>query len=303
MNGSIDNENYSHSHGQYKKGNMQHKIFKLIILIIVGVFLYLIFSFIKIEFFSKSNIDYNFEMYQEKYNYLENIDKQFYVQGGALQECNLKDFYSEHISNYRPCVVGKNMESLQYLDKLKLFISEIKRKDGYTNIRGAEAKIGFMDFFKYLEFIDIYMTTDNTDLNPKLINKDLVIIVVEGGIEIALSPITQINKLKPLRSAEIDERTSIFNPITCNQDLFQAYDEKNNMSPIVFKSNLNEGDIVYIPSYFFKQIHRRNVGHTYTDTDANNSALVTFEFLSSSRILNTIYKVLFDDNIKSDDDM
>jgi hypothetical protein len=50
-----------------KKNEMQHKIFKAVILIIVAVFFYLIISFVYIEFFKKSDKDYVFNLNAEKY--------------------------------------------------------------------------------------------------------------------------------------------------------------------------------------------------------------------------------------------
>ena len=50
-----------------KANNLQHKIFKATILIIVAVFFLLIFYFINVEFFSKSDKDYIFSINSEKY--------------------------------------------------------------------------------------------------------------------------------------------------------------------------------------------------------------------------------------------
>ena len=110
-----------------------------------------------------------------------------------------------------------------------------------------------------------------------------------------LSHITQINKLKPKR---IDD--SSFNRIETTEDLFQIFEEnkKNNLkeSPKILKAVIKEGEILYVPSYFFIQ------GKELTNDNEkkDNFTSLKFEFKSNSRILNTMFKVLYDHNFKLD---
>jgi hypothetical protein len=88
-------------HRKRKKGSFQHKLFKVIILIIVAVFFLLIFSFLKIEFFRSKNVDYKFDLNSDKYNYLEKLDKYFYYSkdNKKIDECDVEKFYGEHVSD------------------------------------------------------------------------------------------------------------------------------------------------------------------------------------------------------------
>ncbi len=57
-----------------KNKKLQHKIFKLTILIIVIVFLYMIYSFIKFGFTNSKNKEFNFQENKQIYSYLlENV--------------------------------------------------------------------------------------------------------------------------------------------------------------------------------------------------------------------------------------
>jgi len=55
---------------KHKDDNFQHKVFKATILFLVLIFFLLIIYFLKVEFFKfGSNVDSNFQLYEEKYAY------------------------------------------------------------------------------------------------------------------------------------------------------------------------------------------------------------------------------------------
>lgn len=61
---------------------------------------------------------------------------------------------------------------------------------------------------------------------------------------------------------------------------------------MVMKGDLNEGDMVYVPSYFFIQCNW---------VSKSEFSLLRFEYNSVPRHLNNLFTVLFDDNQIDDD--
>ena len=111
-------DNYSNEeHNKRKKGSLQHKIFKVVILVIVAVFLYLIVSFLKIEFFKRNNVDYKFELNAEKSNYLDKRDKYFPYSNDNINidECDLWSFLKYlNLINYFWSMDKKIKKHLQF---------------------------------------------------------------------------------------------------------------------------------------------------------------------------------------------
>lgn len=303
-----DKYNYDEGHPHHKKkGNLQHKIFKFVILVIVSIFFYFIISFVRIQFFSNSNIDYKFSMNTDKYTYLENIDKEYYSLHKDIQECNLQNFYMKHVAESLPCVVrGFDKE---YFEKIKKVLKGDRDEDNIApgedkiiKIEDAEGKFGLMDFTKTMSFVDAHLINQSKKSNDivekaGLTNKEIIILQIEGEREFMISPISQINKLQPHRAGEDENNISVdnFNPIFANENLFELYENNEKASfedrVVIFKVNISEGDMLYIPAYFFKQTKTVNVN------DKDNR-VINQEFMPSSRIISTMYKVLFDDNPK-----
>ncbi len=335
-----------------KNGNFLHKLFKFVILFIVAIFIYLIISFIRLEFFKSTGIDYKFNMKSEKYDILDKVDQEFfYLDDGNIEDCEEDSFYTSHVINHQPCVfINGDVDTQEYLSKAKKYIKdEINLNSAKLNIRGAEHKIGMMDFCKYLDFMDLFVESNDQNFEKKtedslldknegspLIDKDLVISVIEGSVEVAVSPITQINRLNPYKKNNIAEddykQAMLFEPIYIKDNLFDAHnkvdednkkrvwDSKNKL--IVMSKVLNEGDVLYLPAFFFKQFRIvkkekkvnsdggsiGNIGsnpngnggsNSNSKSESNKTILLNYEFQSSSRMLRTINKVLFDDTSKT----
>lgn len=57
---------------KHKNKKTQHKLFKLTILVIVAVFFYLIYSFIRVGFYKTKSKEFNFEENKSIYSHLLN---------------------------------------------------------------------------------------------------------------------------------------------------------------------------------------------------------------------------------------
>lgn len=312
-------------HRKRKKGSVQHRLFKVVILLIVAVFFFLIFSFLRIEFFKSNTNDYKFDLNSEKYNYLERIDNFFYYSkdNKNLDECDLNNFYYEHISEYKPCKISNfksNLDLKNYVENIKkilvdnkITIDEFKKsktrsEENYINLLGYINKFGFLNIMETLEFNNLFFRYEfeNKNFGYKAIStdKNYFFIQIEGSREFILSPITQINKIKPKRE-NLDSNNLInFNLVESEKDFFLMENEQEERQsqkdnyPKIFKVILKENEILYVPSYFF--IQERKIENK---NSIENNVSLKFEFLSNSRILNNMYKVLFDDNLKSDNDI
>jgi hypothetical protein len=292
-------------HKGKRKESTQHKVFKVVILLIVGVFCYLIISFVKIEFF-RNKTEYNFELNSGKYNYLDLKDKAWtfnYTNNSdnLLDECNMKDFFSEQVSNSKPCIIRKSYSELEayYQNAINVLadsklteVDKLKTKSNTElNLQGAANKIGFMNFAKIFSFSSLWISYgDKNKLisDPVLHNKEYLFLQIDGERKFFLSPITQINKLNPYRNKENEKKSyMIFNPIFSHENLNHLYISKPSQQIIILKTELKKGDMLYIPAYFFVQ-----------ETNEDENISLKFEFDNNSRILNTMYKVLFDDNFE-----
>jgi len=338
------------------KNSTSHRIFKGVILFIVAVFFYLIYSFVKIQFFSHNkNKGFNFEYNALKYKYLDIRDQNFsylsHKNRGQLEECNLKDFYFEHVTNHKPCIIqNKSSSELAiYFEKVQDILKEnlISFRDGTSNdkneqiqknfieknLKGLFNKIGVMEFAKILNFSQLFLRKDSERSNKKseeinysnssidalndsidipdsisntsrynrvgippiLNNKDYIFLQLEGKTQFIMSPITQINRLSAYREHEETNNISKFNPILSGRDLFKIYKKKEDKSSIIIMSAiLEKGDILYVPAYFF-------LSDDFPKEKGDQ--LLKFEFESNSRILNTMFKVLFDDNFDLNKDI
>jgi hypothetical protein len=281
----IEYEDHQH---KYKRGNMQHKIFKVVILIFVAVFFYLIFSFIKIEFFNSSDTnitDYSFKINSEKYKYLHKIDQKFY---NSIKECDIENFYINHIAINMPCFIKKeNSELTSLLARAKNIINELSEKakveNSEQNLQGVYNGIGSLSFTNILDFPNLFLSNSYIEGLPKLTSNNYIMLQLEGQRKFYLSPCSEINSLEPFRINSDNKSFIKFNKIYSKKDLSL---EPNDSKVTVLSVNLNEGDALFIPSYFFFQ-DKLEVGE--------KDKILIFEYESGNRVLNTMFKVLFDD--------
>ena len=97
-------------------------------------------------------------------------------------------------------------------------------------------------------------------------------------IKFSLSPLSQFKKLDAFKNETYKEFNSFFS----NKDIFNY-----NLDDLInFKIELNKGDLLYVPSYFFIQI--QNV----------NKELLMYEYHDSNKMQDWIFKSLFDYNTK-----
>jgi hypothetical protein len=123
---------------------------------------------------------------------------------------------------------------------------------------------------------------DNSNIkpNPVAVDKDQLILQLTEESTVKLAPISQVNFLEPYRESHIKNNT-IFNPIFTNKNLIGNSDKLL----VSIEGKLFKGEAIYIPAYFFRQF-LYNLG----------SQQLIYEFKSNSKILDTFFKVLFDDD-------
>lgn len=103
-----------------------------------------------------------------------------------------------------------------------------------------------------------------------------------------LSPISQLNVLNPYRDESVKWNHDKFNTIYSELDFFEKILDKPNF--LFLKARLTPGDILYIPSYYFKQFKILSEKERY----------LKYTFESNNRVLDTMLKVLYDDSISED---
>lgn len=268
-----------------RKGQFQHKIFKFIILLIVIAFLCLIFSFIYIEFFGSrgSNSKLSAISYEKnilRYDYLHQNDLKFYSNyNKRIPLCDTDRFYYSHISKALPCIVKyetANEEHKQYI---------IKAKELYKKNNVSSNTLGLLPLVtKYLEYSEMTIFNAYNELKKGVYADDKAkfYIQIDGDSNYHLAPISIINDISPVKN----ETYKQFNTIYSKVDL------SNKDTVMVMKGDLNEGDMVYVPSYFFIQCNW---------VSKSEFSLLRFEYNSVPRHLNNLFTVLFDDNQIDDD--
>ena len=279
--------------GKRKKGGWQHKIFKLVILIIVAIFFYLILSFIYIEFFkSATDKDYVFELNLKKYDYLYKKDqnsKKTVLKGSStsVAGCILDSFYYEHVSQSIPCIINKNKYTALevYFNKLKQMLPEITEKE--FNSSDFLEKIGIIDFSRVLDFNRISDYRIGLDKNvTRLTNREYLYFQILGETEIYLSPISQLKLLKPLR--EDNKHYKNFTEIISKENLESLYNDEENKDIFVIEAKLNFGDMLYVPAFYFSYIKNNS---------SKENLCLELIYNSTSRVTNTMMKVLLDDDL------
>ncbi len=181
-----------------------------------------------------------------------------------------KNFFNE-LFNY--------LKDNKYLEKVK--------KNYNTNIENSNSieEVNISDLYK-LEIAEIlnvekvYLKYSKTMINiPMFANKDYFVLQLKGKKNFAISPISQINYLKPYRDEEI-KNLNIFNPIKTKDNIYLS-----NSNIIKLQLEIDEGEIIYIPSYFISQ-----------EVTFDESISLVYEYKSNSKLLDVYFKVLFDNN-------
>jgi len=110
---------------------------------------------------------------------------------------------------------------------------------------------------------------------------------MEGSTEVLLTHIYYINSLKPYRQEKSSEANNkiMFREIFSDSDLEKV--KRENKTFQFYKAKLNKGDLLFIPSFYFRQV--KSIG----EVNAN----IIYKFKTHSRILNSIMISLFDENL------
>ena len=276
------------------RGQFQHRMFKLIILIIVFVFFCLIGGFIYITITSSTTtktlkiIDgsYNSEEAIIKSNekYIEKIkmkDKNNYeliykTNQTNLLKCNKNSFYKEHIYLHFPCVYKYNeTDNINILNNIK------NDKDIYLNPNKID-NIHFIDKMMKLLSVEFYNKDNNNEIffkNPRLDNIGRVIINnSKQKIHIYLSPISQIEYFN---SYQNKSNSDIINFYLKNNIDDKVKDKSGEKNIIYYEFDLNEADFIYIPSYYFIQIKE----------PVEN--LISYEYQDISLFNDMVFKILY----------
>lgn len=242
------------------KGEFQHRMFKLLILIIAFIFCCLIGGFIYITLTSNSPrntikiIEDKFSTEEsilnsnEKYyKIISNLDKHFshlLLNNSSTRVCSHDYFYKTQIYYHLPCITNINITSL--INKYLEYIS----KEIYNKENNNE------NFFKM----------------PKLDNNGRFCInKSDKKINILLAPVSQIKYFNSYQQKD-------------NEDFINIY-LKNNIDDrkdiIYYEFIVNKFDFIYIPSYFFIQIK------------AELEDFICYEYQDLSPFNDMVFKILF----------
>ena len=250
------------------KGEFQHRMFKLIILIIVFIFCGLIAGFIYITLTSSispkslkvKDPNYNTEesiiKSNEKYRkMINNLD--FYTFTAIKKNnntdkfnCDINNFYKNYISNHFPCVYRYNVTDKIYI------LNNIKNKKDLTHLSTREiGTIDFIDKYMKLLFIEFYHKNNNNNeffKNPRLDNVARVIINNSvQKVHIYLSPISQIEYFNWYQNKSTSDIVNFYLKNNIDDKIRDNSGEKD---IIYYEFDLDEADLIYIPSYYFIQI-------------------------------------------------
>ena len=116
---------------------------------------------------------------------------------------------------------------------------------------------------------------------------------VEGETVIRMSPPTQISNLNPFRNSSTMKDFWDFNTVYSKNNFFglEEKHKKENEKVTILSTKLKAKDIIYVPAFFFVQFR------VISDTMIN----FMWDYKCNSRILKTMFKVLFDDNVGDED--
>lgn len=268
------------NHDNKRKGEFQHKLFKFAVLVIVFIFFCLILGFIYVEFFGSSSSDATnaiFEINSERFNYLNTIDQSFYQQNNIqMEQCNISHFYTEHISDNIPCFISYDKATEDY----KTYIESVK------NNRNNKEKLSLIDFVNYLlKFIQIKIGGEINDLSIATSdsrNKFYINLSENEKKTFKFAPISQINMLEPYKNEIYKEYEMLY----AKKDLFKMGNEI-----ISYEVKLNNGDLLYVPSYYFVELKEKE----YDD-------MILYEYNNNNKLMEIAFKALFDDNVEINND-
>ena len=278
------------------KGEFQHRMFKLVILIIVFIFCSLIAGFIYITITSSSSskktlkiIDNNYQTEEsilqsneQYYSLLKSLDENFYnlinkMNKTQLLMCDKNKFYIRHISSHTPCIYKYNSsDDIPILDNIK--------NNNFITSNFAPKNIDFIDKFMKLISIEYYNKNNGNEeyfKNPRLDNIGRVIINNSNKkVHILISPISQIEYFNSFQNKSSSDIINIYlkNNIDVNIKDKLVNGEKK---IIYYEFNLNQADFLYIPSYYFIQIKE------------SIENLVSYEYQDISLFNDMVYKILY----------
>ena len=278
------------------KGEFQHRMFKLVILIIVFIFCSLIAGFIYITITSSSSskktlkiIDNNYQTEEsilqsneQYYSLLKSLDENFYnlinkLNKTQLLMCDKNKFYIRHISSHTPCIYKYNSsDDIPILDNIK--------NNNFITSNFAPKNIDFIDKFMKLISIEYYNKNNGNEeyfKNPRLDNIGRVIINNSNKkVHILISPISQIEYFNSFQNKSSSDIINIYlkNNIDVNIKDKLVNGEKK---IIYYEFNLNQADFLYIPSYYFIQIKE------------SIENLVSYEYQDISLFNDMVYKILY----------
>ena len=229
------------------KGEFQHKMFKLLILIIAFTFICLIIGFIYITITSSNNK--NLKILNNQYNSRESIVKSNYKykhgisiidtinynsfkNNTELKFCSLNKFYKEQIYKHIPCINNINNIKINLFENIMKLISN----KSYNKNNNNE---GYFKIPRYDNYGKI------------IINNN------EKNIKITMSPISQIKFFNDDNYFNIDEKSKFF-----------------------YEFNLKKNDFLYVPSFYYLQI-KENVDDiiVYEYQDNSNFNNMIFKIL------------------------
>lgn len=273
------------------KGEFQHRMFKLIILIVVFVFCGLIAGFIYITITSKNSFkvidnDYKTEesiiKSNKKYHLMmQNQDRYnfntiYKFNQTYLLTCDKNTFYKEHISFHFPCLYKYNAS-----DDIYILNNIMDKKDIYI----SPNKIGSVDFIdKYMKLLSVefYNKNNNNEeyfRNPRLDNLGRVIINNSNQkVHIYLLPISQIEYFNSYQNKSSSDIIYFF----LKNNIDDKVKDKNKEKEIIYyEFYLEEADFIYVPSYYFLQIKE----------PVEN--LISYEYQDISQFNDMVFKILY----------
>ena len=268
------------------KGDFQHKMYKLIILIIVFIFICLIGGFIYVTF-SSTSPNYSQQTYNDKkaimksnekyYKTLTSTDELTFIKNNnktSLSICNKENFYKEQIYYHLPCIYNNSKEN----DECLSILNRLQNLKDYSHVSVDDlGTISFIDkYFKYLTIETYNKFNENSDYFsfPKLNNVGRILInYSKQKLNLYLCPVSQIGNFNSFKKKSNSEYLELYlkNSI---------YDQKEKL--VYYKTILNEGDFIYVPSYYFLEIKEKVEG------------LLSYEYQDISTFQDAAFKALYD---------
>jgi hypothetical protein len=211
-------------------------------------------------------------------------DRSFYI-NTQVEWCESDKFYKKFVIDSKPCKI--KLDKAEF-NKIKIAINkknieDVKHKELSENSFNI-LNITYIQMPKIAETLksnNAYLKYSDMMLNRPLLDmKDYIVIQLEGKKTYALSPASQLNMLIPYREGEEIKKHDYFNPILFKDNIYL-----NDINIIRMTTQLEEGEMLYIPSYMIRQ-----------EITFDDSLSLVYEYPTHSRVLQVFMKVLFDDN-------